>query len=161
MRKPQKKFKARKGARISHKQAEKYGKELDKIAKRHGGHFTPDIVIEEAKKADNPLHEYFDWNNTVAAKNWRLHQARMLTAFIVLELEDGTEVRSTYRVDDEDAGNIYVTLKTMVEDEKYHRQTVEKAFGELNAWRERYRIYKELKPVIHAIDKARKELVKV
>ncbi len=45
------------------------GKEIERIAATNQAReVTPDMVVEEAKNPDNPLHECFDWNNNIAAE---------------------------------------------------------------------------------------------
>ena len=51
--------------------------ELLNIQSKHGI-LTAEGVLKEAKKKRHPLHSHFDWEDTTAAKRWRLHQANML-----------------------------------------------------------------------------------
>lgn len=32
-------------------------------------------IVERAKPKSSPLHRYFDWDDSVAGRRWRLHQA--------------------------------------------------------------------------------------
>jgi hypothetical protein len=58
--------------------------EFKKILDKHGK-LTAEIVVEEARAKDSPLHEYFDWNNKEAGEKWRLHQARLLIVNVKIE----------------------------------------------------------------------------
>ena len=40
------------------------------------GKLTPDDLVIAAKNPKHPLHDRFDWDDTVAAQRWRVHQAR-------------------------------------------------------------------------------------
>lgn len=51
--------------------------ELDRLAKEHG-HLTPELVVDEARTPQSPLHQHFDWDDSVAAERWRREQARHL-----------------------------------------------------------------------------------
>lgn len=42
------------------------------------GEITPEQVVEDARPVDSPLHPYFEWNDSLAAHNWRIEQARRL-----------------------------------------------------------------------------------
>lgn len=52
--------------------------ELNKLAKN--GRLTPRDVIDYARPDDSPLHEYFEWDDSIAADQYRLYQARKLIA---------------------------------------------------------------------------------
>lgn len=52
--------------------------ELKRIAKRNKGILVAEDVVEEARPCDNLLHKYFEWDDTEAARKWRLVQARNL-----------------------------------------------------------------------------------
>lgn len=52
--------------------------ELVKLTKANGGTITPEILVEAATDAENPLHQYFEWDDTRAAHKFRLMQARTL-----------------------------------------------------------------------------------
>jgi hypothetical protein len=42
------------------------------------GTLTPAVVVETARNPDHPLHNRFEWDDTLAAEQWRLEQARQL-----------------------------------------------------------------------------------
>lgn len=51
--------------------------ELDRLAQQYG-FLNPEMVVEEARPPDSPLHPYFDWDDSVAAEKWRREQAHQL-----------------------------------------------------------------------------------
>lgn len=51
--------------------------ELQGIYDEHG-ELTPDLVVRQASDPSHPLHKRFDWNDSEAARKWRLHQAGKL-----------------------------------------------------------------------------------
>lgn len=53
---------------------------LDRIADRMG-RLTPDAVVEAASEPEHPLHNRFEWNDTIAAHSNRLATARRLIAY--------------------------------------------------------------------------------
>ena len=61
--------------------------ELLNIQSKHGI-LTAEGVLKEAKKKRHPLHKHFDWDNTKAAKRWRLHQANMLISQATVTLTE-------------------------------------------------------------------------
>jgi hypothetical protein len=51
---------------------------LEKLAARHGGRYTPEIIVAEAADKDHELHDSFNWDNESAGHQYRLDQARTL-----------------------------------------------------------------------------------
>lgn len=51
--------------------------QLSAIRDEHGS-LTPEVVVDAASHPDHPLHSRFDWDDTVAARKWRLEQAGQL-----------------------------------------------------------------------------------
>lgn len=52
-------------------------KEFERITAVYGV-LTAETVLSEAEKRKSPLHAAFEWDDTVAARKWRLEQARKL-----------------------------------------------------------------------------------
>lgn len=78
---------------------------LEKIASLNGGRLTPDAVLKDAKSASSPLHDQFEWNDSVAAVQWRLAQARELIRSVKVEVQTESRIVSTVRyVRDPSAG---------------------------------------------------------
>lgn len=46
----------------------------------------PDDVVTAAQPEDSPLHAYFTWDDTEAAKKWRLEEARALIRSVRIEV---------------------------------------------------------------------------
>ena len=57
------------------------------IQSKHGI-LTAEGVLKEAKKKKHPFHNHFDWDDTKAAKRWRLHQANMLISQATVTLTE-------------------------------------------------------------------------
>jgi hypothetical protein len=52
-----------------------------------------EAVVDAARDPTSPLHSYFEWNDTVAAEQYRLHQARsLIRAVTVIEYDDGEQI---------------------------------------------------------------------
>lgn len=70
------------------------------------GELTTDVVIEDARDQNSPLHNYFDWNDVEAADKWRKEQARRLIRSVRLVIhETETTVRQVAYVRDPDKSN--------------------------------------------------------
>jgi hypothetical protein len=64
--------------------------ELQAIYDQHG-ELTPQLVVREAKRPDHPLHKRFDWDDSKAARKWRLHQASSLIRSVNVVIERGDD----------------------------------------------------------------------
>lgn len=62
---------------------------LDGIAEQHSGHITAELVVELAKNPNHPLHNEFEWNDAVAAYQYRLAQARRMLRVRVAYKDNG------------------------------------------------------------------------
>jgi hypothetical protein len=71
------KYAFRDGSRVSNISPQVVGNELDRIHEKHGA-LKPTNVVEEARPEEAPLHPVFEWNDSIAAEEWRLHTARNL-----------------------------------------------------------------------------------
>lgn len=85
------KYTFREGNRVSGVGAQTAGSELDRIHQKHGA-IKPKTVVDEARPNDALLHPVFEWNDAVAAEEWRVHTARNLIRSVqVVNAEKQTE----------------------------------------------------------------------
>lgn len=70
-------------------------KRLERLAALNGGRLTPDAVVQDAKSAKSPLHDQFEWDDSEAARQWRLQQARDLIRSVRIEIEVNERIVST------------------------------------------------------------------
>lgn len=130
-------------------------RELKRIAKANHGQLLPEKVVEAARPNSSPLHNRFEWDDTEAAQQYRLWQARHLIRVCVEYLpgvSTPTEVfvsLSTDRVE----GKGYRVMTEVLSREDSREQMLEDALAELNIFRLKYRRLKELSDVFEAIDR--------
>lgn len=70
---------------------------LARIAERNNGTLTPDAVVADARDKSSPLHTHFEWDDSEAAKQWRLEQARSLIRSVRVDVQTESRVISTVR----------------------------------------------------------------
>lgn len=63
---------------------------LQSIYDKHG-ELTPDVVVQEARTKDHPLHGRFDWDNKSAGDSWRRHQASELIRSVKVVYREATD----------------------------------------------------------------------
>ena len=123
-----------------------------------GEEVKPEQVIERAKDKGSELHKCFDWNNSVAADKWRLHQARsVLNHLIVIkhEVDDEKSEPVQFRVmmkNDRSESSGYKQTIVMVKDEDEYKKLLEQAYSELRAFKQKYQCLSELSEILALID---------
>lgn len=132
------------------------------LAKKHGS-ITAEIVLKDAQKKSSPLHSHFDWDDTAAARKYRLIQAGELIRKIKVEYsvsENRTvRIRAFHNVSDEDAGEestgkgYFVTLDTALSVTSYRDQLLENCKRDMNAFRSKYAALNEVSEVLDAMAK--------
>lgn len=142
--------KAKTGSHITDEQAQL----LDSvISSKFPNGSTPRQLVNSAKSKRSPIHDMFEWDNEIAGDEWRLHQARTFLAAIVIEDDEEKEVRKYHNLYiEEEEERKYIEIEQAAEAPDLWKQVLDKALREARSWRERYKQYKELAPVIHAID---------
>jgi hypothetical protein len=74
---------------------------LANLAEAHGGKLTPEIVVDDARNEDSPLHDLFDWNAERAAMQYWLDRARQIIRSVrVVFRNERTIVRAPFYVRD-------------------------------------------------------------
>lgn len=132
--------------------------ELKKIANANGGILRPDEVVEAARPVASPLHAQFEWDDTRAAQQHRLWQARMLIRVCVqvLPSADGDieeRVWVSLKRDRQTTG--YRPLVDVLSDEQLRDELLSEALETLEYWQEKYGRLEELAGVFREIRKVR------
>lgn len=61
---------------------------LKQIARHHQGRLEPDDVVADARDESSPLHSHFEWDDGIAADEYRREQARVLIRSVRLEVTE-------------------------------------------------------------------------
>ena len=72
-------------------------KELREIARQNGSRLHPPDVVNAARDPDSVLHSHFTWDDTEAAEQHRLWQARQLIATVRIVIPNGANETQTVR----------------------------------------------------------------
>ena len=71
---------------------------IQKMVDENGGGITAEQIVEAAKDVNSPLHKEFQWDDSVAAHQYRLHQARtMLAKFKLIVRVDNNAAHNKIR----------------------------------------------------------------
>ena len=116
-------------------------------------------VVDDARPKASPLHRYFEWNNTKAAEEYRMDQARHLIQAVTIIREDAPESEPTRAIvtliDSPANGSKYYTLGEVQSDSEVREAYLAQALREAHQWMDRYkRFEKELALAFDGIRKA-------
>lgn len=132
---------------------------LKAIAKRDGGLLRPQAVVEAARPEDSPLHGAFCWDDTEAARLYRLDQAQRLIRRFTIEIEsDGETVDIPVFINvssDRSSGrdvNPYRMTQDVMKSEDLLAAAEKDALEQLRGIRNRYKNIKRLSDVWTVID---------
>lgn len=124
---------------------------LNRLNKKHGA-VTPDAVVKEASKKSSPIHDWFEWDDTEAAKKYRLEQARELIRSVHVTIvgnDEGHTVRAFVHMG-RDVG--YEDIHTVLSVRDKREEMLARALRELEAFRRKYADLEELASVFAAIE---------
>lgn len=108
---------------------------------RENGILEPEAVVKSAKAKNSPLHKFFTWDDTVAAQEYRLEQARGLIRAVIVEVKvenKSYNVRAYYNITDETEPRSYRAVSEITANQAHLDRVVERAWAELEAWQARY-----------------------
>lgn len=139
--------------------AQAVGDKLTEIKERDGA-ITPDAVVQEAKPKKSVLHGYFEWDDSKAANEFRLNQARHLTRNIIAVSYKEGEPAESYRAFTHisravtESPGYYSTIDTMRDDERrvYVLSKIRDLLQSTYRKLQEYRSYEELSEVLEAIE---------
>lgn len=132
-------------------------KELETIRLKHGGTLTEEAIVSEARTKKHPLHDRFTWDNTAAAKLWRLEEARTLIRSVYVTIERPRHKSVTVRAyaslpSDRDAGLGYRSITEVMGNRQQRKELLTAALSELEAFKRRFGNLTELVPVFDALE---------
>lgn len=119
---------------------------------------TPDTLLEASVAPDALFHRLFTWDDTTAANNWRLQQARtILNNIEVKVISDGKERNiPVYEVVKTLDGNAYKHIETFNLDDVAHVKG--QCVKALNYWKNKLSVYKEFGKVAQRLNELIVEL---
>lgn len=138
------------------------GEHIEEIKEKRGG-ITPQLLVIEAKKKRSPLHNCFEWDDSAAAEQYRIVQAREILRYLVVVIELETENEEEIYVrgfvapldTDEDSQTSYLTISEVMADEDLDRAYKQQILRELKAIKHKSKSYDEFSKVNRAIEEVK------
>jgi len=129
--------------------------ELEMLLEQGDGILKAEAVVEYAKNPDTALHNHFEWDDTEAARQYRLVQARhvvrvVLKAFSV-QPPIVTRIFVSLPEDRVLPGGGYRAMVDVMSAEESRQRLLAQALKELEIWQQKYQILTELVAIFEAI----------
>lgn len=139
------------------------GKHIDFLREQAKGELQPVDVVNDARNPNSPLHSFFEWDDTKAAQEHRLAQARVLIrAVVAIYVDDerpATRVKAFVHIAEPGAPH-YRSVDHAMSQEKTRAMVLQRAWREFVSWRQRYKDLKEFADLFAAADQVAKKLPK-
>lgn len=126
------------------------GERMEALRAKHGA-LTPEVVLADATSPRSPLHGHFEWNDTEAAKQYRLQQAyELLRACVIVDtVEERPPVRALVAVmNPETYGETrrreYHRIEDVLTNPVYRAQHIQHLLDTIEQWSEQAARFEEL-----------------
>lgn len=126
-----------------------------------GDEVTPAQVVQKAMPEDSELHKCFTWDDTEAASQWRLQEARQVMRQLIVitkpdpeepdEKKEPVQFRLLMKNDTAHSSGYKQTL-VMVRDEDEYQKLLNMAREELRVFKRKYSMLSELREILDLID---------
>ena len=101
------------------------------------GMLLPENVVAAAAHPDSPLHSHFEWDDSEAAIQWRLTQARRLIRSVVIEHGENTttEIRAYVSLPADRASGVgYRTIEEVMSSDFLRQQLMAEILEKIEMW---------------------------
>lgn len=136
------------------------GSEIEKQREAHGGDLSRRQLHYSAKPTNSPIHQYFEWNDRIAAEIHRDEQAAelMRSVTVIYTGVDGQQrsVRafSSIRDPKRPSRHVYVRTSDALDQPETRDYILQQILNELHQWRNRWGDITEFAEALNLIDKA-------
>ena len=152
------------GSKLPEDKAQEVGEYLTKLSgKKHS--VTARDVLTAARPKSSPLHDLFEWDDSVAAEKYRFEQARHLIRSVNVVYRDVPEfsepIRAFVTIRDSSlrSPDEYVNTRVVMTDKVLTKSLLKKALAEAESWTRRYRQFEQLSDIFAVIEATRKRLL--
>jgi hypothetical protein len=130
--------------------AQKAGEQFEELERTCG--LTPKNVVDANRAENAPLHNEFEWDDSIAAESYREEQARYIIRMLQVKPEEKKEIpiRAYFSIE---TANTYENIATIQASKEKLDYLYEQALKELKAFQRKYSKITKLKPIFDEIDK--------
>lgn len=119
---------------------------------------TAKDLLDASRDENAPLHSCFEWDNSIAAEQYRIEQARKIIGGITIQYinddKPSTPMRLFINVEPQapKRQGAFASLDIVLKNPTYREQALNNALIELRSFQRKYAAYEELTDVFSAID---------
>lgn len=139
-------YKPREASRLSKAAAAELGGVVEQLAR--DGNATPQSLLDAARDPASPAHKWFEWNDSKAAEQYRLMQARFYLRSITVEYSTtelpAMQVRAFVPVYVDGQGRAWKPMHEVLAVQTELDQVIETARAEMLAFRKKYAALRRL-----------------
>lgn len=139
------------------------GEHLEMLRKQHQNELLPEDVVADARNDNSPLHPLFLWDDTAAAEQYRLSQARTLIRSVVAiytsDDQPAVRMRAYTRISEGETSHYRETSHALSQ-KATREQVLRRAWNELRQWRDRYKDLQAFASLIPVIDEIGKKIAR-
>lgn len=130
--------------------AQKAGEVFERLEKSVG--LTSKTLLDESRPEDAPLHNEFEWDDSIAAEAYRETQASYLIRMLCIAPEEETSepVRAFFQTE---LTSGYESIFRIIKSEEKRPALLDLALKELLAFQKKYQMLTELAGVFSEIEK--------
>lgn len=127
------------------------GEHIEKLEAEHGS-VTRSLLVESARPEDSPVHSLFEWDDSKAAEQYRLHQATVCICSLKVVETDRNDaplvVRAFVTADGNRQEARFVNIRSALSDEEKKDQIIAEAKRAAQIFIDKYSGIEELAAVI-------------
>ena len=142
-------YKLKPGARLAVK-AQVAGEECERLSNEN--RLTPHNLVEDSRPESAPLHNCFEWNDSIAAEKFRESQAYYIIRSVTVDIDSTREPTRAFVVTVSDDKHTYKDVGYVLRNQDSRSALIESARRDLIAFKRKYQSLTELAKVIDAID---------
>lgn len=138
----------------AHRNPKEVGERLELLRSSKNGELTAEDVLADARNPNSPLHSFFEWDDSAAAHEHRLSQARHLIRTVVAVYKENpngaeTRTRAYVHIRQAETPHYRETSEALSVPDTRH-EVINSALRELNLFKARYQDLVEFAEVIQA-----------
>lgn len=115
------------------------------------GKLTPELVVDEARDPEHPLHVRFEWDDSTAGEKWRHYQAHELITSVKVTYNNPSgkprEIRQFHAIRKE-TGHVYEPVENVLRDDVMTKILLADMEREWRALKKRYDQFAEFRTMV-------------
>lgn len=131
---------------VKNANAQEVGEALEQLTANEQN-FGPHLLVETARPKSSPLHKYFEWDDTEAAAQYRIEQARYLIRTVIVVRDEEPEsprIRAFVAVAEDAGRGRYVPMGRALSTPSYREKLMADAESDLARYQNKYSVLRNI-----------------